>query len=1003
MSEAVNALAFLQESALAYLQSEFVHGHGEQGIVFMKNKLAQTLSLLMVQTYSLSSSYSFLSAALSLCTTHPSADTDSGLNVMATDLMMRVLHDLSLSLGSDATLRSVRGKDRLQRDALVRDEIRTHHAASMAELMWRVIQDSLRTLQMPDAGGTTTASLPQQLTAGNAGPLASVAMAVVGDYASWIDISLVVTIDTVQILYNALDAQHMPLRYATADTLCEIVSKGMKPADKLGLIECLRLDTVLTQLELSTRGQGEAQTELREHLARLVNALCTELCKIAEDTTGAQADTRDAAHAKLLVFLQPALSFLADEYDEPAEQVLPCLHLVLGLYKKTKRQNENMGLPSLSAPTLEFVTQLIALALQKLKFDADIDWQDSSLVGGPADANADESEDDDEQLVRFYELRKQLQVILGAIAAIDEPLVSSTIQTLVANTLGSVASPTELPWEQAEVCLYAAFSCGEILSSIRGNKIGLGAHSYVQIPSEPGKAPARNVRQSLSVYQALPPNTLGEILQLLFRSRIGDHAHPVVQLQYFECVVRYASCFVLWPDLLPNALEAFLDQRGLCQPHLGMRRRLNYLFYRFVRDTRTAIPSEIVPRLLESLPLAVNAVLPEVPPEEDVLVKATEKASAFDSQLYLFESCGLLMSQLGHVPETQVMLFKAMTQPLVEQLLQSVQAFGGDPDNLQLVLQVHHLILALSTITKGFPDYDMNRPTEPAWIEELKPITEQILLALTALNRFSIVREAARGAFARIVTSAGPAVLPYIPTLIHALVHQVTEAELVDLLNFFGLITHKYKDNVRSVMDDVFGVLVTRIFSFLNQGIQGTDDMVRRSDTERAYFGLVHALLSAGLDDVLVSEKNQGQLESVLQSHVYYASHGEPVTQRAAISALARLVQLWARPSEKAIPGFEQFVYDAILPLVFQVPTKPSFDQSDAQAQLVLSELAGLLKSLHTARGDEFLHYLSSIYLPGVQCPPELAVELTKNIQSLDVKPLKRYLDTFIAQSRGGA
>ena len=58
------------------------------------------------------------------------------------------------------------------------------------------------------------------------------------------------------------------------------------------------------------------------------------------------------------------------------------------------------------------------------------------------------------------------------------------------------------------------------------------------------------------------------------------------------------------------------------------------MFYRFVRDTRTAIPSEIVPRLLESMPLAVNAVLPEVPPEEDVLVKATEKASAFDSQLY---------------------------------------------------------------------------------------------------------------------------------------------------------------------------------------------------------------------------------------------------------------------------------------------------------------------------------------------------------------------------------
>ena len=990
--EAAEVLTLLQESALAYLQSEFVSGQGEQGIPFMKNKLAQTLSLLIVQTYSLTSSYTFLTAMLSMCTAHPMAD-DKGMNVVSADLAMRVLHDMSLSLGSDVTLRSVRGKERLQRDAIVRDEIRAHHAASLAELLWRVIQDSLHAIQQ----GADGSASPRHLNAVTAGPLASLAMAVVGDYASWIDIGLVVTMETVQILYSALDAPHMPLRYATADTLCEIVSKGMKPVDKLSLIEGLSLDAVLTQLESTTRGQGEAQTELREHLARLVNALCTELCKIAEDVAGAEAETREAAHSKLLTFLQLVLAFLADEYDEPVEQVLPCLHLVLSLYKKTKRQNETLGLPALGAPLSEFVSQLITLSVQKLKFDADIDWQDSSLVGGAADGDAEESEDDDEQLVRFYELRKQLQVILGAIAAIDESLVSSTIHALVVNTLAAVGSPTDLPWEQAEVCLYAAFSCGEVLSSVRGNKIGLGAHSYVQIPVEPGKS--RNVRQALSVYQALPPNALGEILQHLFRSQIGEHPHPVVQLQYFECVVRYATSFVLWPDLLPKALEAFLGPRGLCNPHHGMRRRINYLFYRFVRDTRTAIPPEIVPRLLESMPLAVTATLPEVSADEDPLARATEKASAFDSQLYLFDTSGLLIAQLGHMPDTQVMLFKLITQPLAEQLQQSVQA--ADPSNLQLVLQVHHLILALSTITKGFPDYDANRAHEPAWIEELKPLTEQILMALTALNRFMIVREAARGAFARIVASAGPAVLPYIPTLIHALVHHVTEAELVDLLNFFGLITNKYKDNVRSVMDNVFGVLVSRIFSFLHQGVQGTDDLVRRSDTERAYFGLVHALLQAGMDDVLVSEKNQAQLEAVLQSHVYYVTHGEPVTQRAAISVLSQLVQLWARPNEKAIMGFEQFVYDAILPLVFQVPAKPSFDSSDAQSQLVLSELAGLLKSLYTARGDEFLQYLSTVYLPSVQCPPELALELTKSVQSLEVKPLKRFLDTFIAQSRG--
>lgn len=991
---------FLQESAIAYLQSEFVSGRGEEGMAFMKNKLAQTLALLIVQTYSLTSSYTFLSATLALCTAQPDGDSGKGLNVVATDLIMRVLHDLSLSLGSDATLRAVRGKERLQRDAVVRDEVRAHHAAGIAELLWRVMRDALQALQSGEAD-----TLPHHLTPTTAGPLASLAMAVIGDYASWIDISLVVRVDTVQVLYSALDAPFMPLRYATADTLIEVVSKGMKPADKLALIECLGLDAVLSQLESTTREQGETHSELREHLARLVNALCTELCKIIEDAAGASAETREAAHTKLLALLPLVLAFLADEYDEPAEQVLPCMHLVLGMYKKTKRQADQVGgtagVASLGAPAAEFVTRLIALILQKMRFDSEMDWQDSSLVGGPADEDADESEDDDEALVHFYELRKQLQMLLGAIAAIDESLVSSTIHALVASTVASLDASSDMPWEQAEVCLYAAFSCGEVLSSVRGNKVGLGAHSYVEVPVEPGKP--RQVRQSLAVYQSLPANALGEILQCLFRSRIGEHAHPVVQLQYFECVVRYATCFVLWPDLLPNALESFLGTRGVCQPHRGMRRRINYLFYRFVRDTRTSIPSEFVPQVLERLPLNVTAVLPPVQPDEDPLAKATEKASAFDSQLYLFDTCGMLIAQLSSVPETQVQLLKAITQPLAEQLQHSVQASAAELANLQLVLQVHHLILALSTVTKGFPDYDASRTHEPAWIDELKPVTEQILMALTALNRFKIVREAARGAFARIVASAGPAVLPYIPTLIHALVHHVTEGEMVDLLNFFGLITHKYKESVRSVMDDVFGVLVTRIFSFLNQGVQGTDDMVMRADMVRAYFGLVHALLQASLDGVLVSEKNQQQLEPVLQSHVYFAESGEPAAQRAALSVLARLVQLWAKPGEHAIPGFEQFVYDAVLPLVFQVPAKASFDPTDAQAQLVLAELAGLLKSLYTARGDEFVQYLLSVYLPGAQCPPELALELTKNIQALEVKPLKRYLDAFIAQSRGAA
>ena len=149
---------------------------------------------------------------------------------------------------------------------------------------------------------------PRHLSARTAGALGQVAMAVIGDYASWIDIGLIVSLDTVQLLYGALDSPYAPLRYATADTLCEIVSKGMKPADKLSLVSGLSLDAALVPLEASSRSADE--TELREHLAKLVNALCTELCKIAEDTAGATDETRDAAQHLLLTYLPLALSLI---------------------------------------------------------------------------------------------------------------------------------------------------------------------------------------------------------------------------------------------------------------------------------------------------------------------------------------------------------------------------------------------------------------------------------------------------------------------------------------------------------------------------------------------------------------------------------------------------------------------------------------------------------------------------------------------------------------------
>lgn len=87
----------------------------------------------------------------------------------------------------------------------------------------------------------------------------------------------------------------------------------------------------------------------------------------------------------------------------------------------------------------------------------------------------------------------------------------------------------------------------------------------------------------------------------------------------------------------------------------------------------------------------------------------------------------------------------------------------------------------------------------------------------------------------------------------------------------------------------------------------------------------------------LIAE-NQPQLESVLQSLTYYSTTSDVANQRAAFGVLARLVSLWGgagAAASRALPGFERFIYETLVALVFEAPAKSTFDLKDAQSQMV--------------------------------------------------------------------
>lgn len=1023
-SDPAGAVASLQQSAVEYIQKEYVAGSGDEAVPYIKNKFAQVLAVLLLQTYNLPPPYTLLPTLLSMIRAHPAASPSQAstsqlpLNPLTTDLVLRVLHDLSITLGSDVTLRAVRSKERLQRDAVIRDEIRANHASNIAESVWRVVEEGFQRVNLGEQASNASSSAGVHImTYANAVELTAAATKIIEDYVSWIDITLVVTNDTVSLLFNILHHPIPKIRTAAADALHGIISKGMKPADKLSLAQALNLPEVITPLESRTRtGSGaenghsdrsDSNIEFREHLARLTNGLVLEMCKILEENA-TEESTKAAAEALLNSVLPLVLAFLSDEYDDASEQMFSGINIILGMYKKARRRGVD-----LTGARAGFLSSLLSVALQKMKFDDEAEWPAISF--GAADDDDEEEEDDD---TKFMEMRKNLQTIVGAIAAIDDKLYSTTVAQLVLSTFASFEASAagtgpQLSWQQIELALYVIHFYGDVMTTANAvPKVGLSPAMFVQSPE--GGSKGRAPKLGNEALASLPLSNLGEMVQKLVMSNVSSFPHAAVQLQYFECIVRYSNFFAARSRCAVDALPAFLDWRGVHHEKIGVRKRVNYLLWRFVRDLRAvaAVPMDFVQRLLQGLQdlLVVRAELPEVSPDEDPLVKATTTAGFFDSQVYLFETSGMLISLLNNAPGDQVVLLKAIAEPLTEQMQQAAQAFGRNSSDLTSVLQVHHLMLALSSLSKGFPDVNPNSSQpEPQWVSVFKAITEQVLVSTSSMKQFSVVREAARGAFARMVSTCGKAVLPYIPGLIDALLSEVTSQELVDFVNFLSLVINKYKDDVKPIVDELFLVLVERIFFFLNQTVTGTDDAVQKSELQKAYMTLLSSMVTSGMGSVFISEKNGAQLEALLQSIVFYSTNSDAQCQRTAFAILHRLVSAWggssdeaAKESSTALPGFERFIYESLIGLIFEAPAKESFDFRDAQHQIVLGEIANLAKTIYTKRGEEMINYLLQIYFPGINCPPELAHDFCQNLKTLEAKPFKKYLEAFIVKSRGG-
>ncbi|TVY43364.1 Exportin [Lachnellula subtilissima] len=948
------SLSHVKESLLEYIRRAY--GSGNRDDVDppgLQNKLTQTLTFLFISMYK-NGWEGFLDDFLALTSLQNNGSRD---NIVGIALYLRLLSsihdeiaDVMLSRPTSETRRNTELKDLLRaRDV---QKVTTSWQEILAQ--WAGRDDGIVEMNLK----------------------------VVGKWVSWIDISLIVNEETLNLLFQLAGRPNPSnredrVRNAAIDTFTEIVAKKMKPSDKMNMVIFLNLGQVVSQLIASPalhdlRTTSSYDTDLAEAVAKLVNNVVFDIVKVLED---AQVDAETRARAEQLIqsFLPLLLRFFSDEYDEICSTVIPSLTDLLTFLRKAKPIP-----PAYSA----MLTPILNAIVQKMRYDETSSW-------GNEDEQTDEAE--------FQELRKRLQILQKSVAAVDEALYIDILSNVIGNTFQRLDQQGgQMDWRDLDLALHEMYLFGELTLPNGG----------LYAKSRPSGVAAERLIVMMSK---------------MVESGIASFAHPAIQLQYMEICVRYCTFFENQTGYVPQVLEHFV--RLVHHGHSRVRTRSWYLFYRFVKHLRAHL-GNVAETVIQSISdlLPIKAELPsESSADDDMSSDQSDHSAdaAFTGQLYLFEAIGCISSTSTIPVEKQVLYARSILEPLFSDIQRTLpSASSGDA---QATLQIHHIIMALGTLAHGFSDWTPGNAAT-AHLAPMKEVSEEfnraaeaILIALEALRASFDVRTAARASFTRLMGVLGIGMLPLLPRWIDGLLSQSSSKdEMAMFLRLLDQVVFGFKKEIYSVLDSLLTPLLQRVFAGLAEPITGTDDEIQLAELRREYLTFVQIILNEGLGAILVSDSNQQFFEPLIISVTTLAKTVNPDTgnlsaSRLAFSVLTRMADLWGGPNiaiispqpmpsippSPAFPGFDRFLIERFHPICWEVLRDPQFRPvTDAQIKQVLNEIAGLEQTIYTKTGDMFLQHLQGSFFPA------MGIDGTDFIKAMttsaDRKGLSGFLQRFL-------
>jgi exportin-T len=327
-----------------------------------------------------------------------------------------------------------------------------------------------------------------------------------------------------------------------------------------------------------------------------------------------------------------------------------------------------------------------------------------------------------------------------------------------------------------------------------------------------------------------------------------------------EICVRYSSFFQHHTHLIPGVLENFLQL--VHHPIKKVKTRSWYLFQRLVKQLRQNV-GNVAQTVVEALGdlLVIHAELPSEGSDGDEMSSEDHDGLAdaiFNSQLYLFEAVGIICSTPTVSADKQVLYAQSVLNPIFLDMERNLEAAKSHDE--RAILQIHHDIMALGTLARGFSDWmpGTNTPATlpaPEVSAAFNQVSEATLVALESLKSSFNIRTAARFAFSRLIGVLGSRILPQLPRWIDGLLTQTSSRdEMALFLRLLDQVIFGFKGEIYSILDTLLTPFLQRVFSGIADPTTGTDDEIQLAELKREYLNFLLAVLNNDLGAVIISE-----------------------------------------------------------------------------------------------------------------------------------------------------